>query len=102
MITLDGHSLTLEQLAAIADDGAAVSLAGAAAGAVDAARAVVDRLAGGDAPVYGINTGFGSLAEVKISRHALGELQRNLLRSHAAGVGELLPARAVRAMIALR
>ena len=53
-------------------------------------------------PVYGINTGFGSLAEVKIPRDALGELQLNLLRSHAAGVGEPLPARAVRAMMALR
>src|SRR5829696_4942117 len=102
MITLDGHTLTLEQLAAIADDGVAVSLAPVAAAAVDAARAVVDRHASGDAPVYGINTGFGSLAEVKIPRHALGELQRNLLRSHAAGVDAPLPARAVRAMMALR
>src|SRR6185503_13546407 len=56
----------------------------------------------GDAPVYGINTGFGSLAEVKIARNALGDLQRNLLRSHAAGVDDPLPARAVRAMMALR
>jgi len=102
LITLDGNSLTLEQLAAIADDDAPVSLATHAAAAVDAARAVVDRHASGDAPVYGINTGFGSLADVKIPRHALGELQRNLLRSHAAGVGELLPPRAVRAMMALR
>jgi histidine ammonia-lyase len=102
MITLDGNTLTLEQLAAIADDYAPVSLATHAAAAVDAARAVVDRHASGDVPVYGINTGFGSLADVKIPRHALGELQRNLLRSHAAGVGELLPPRAVRAMMALR
>ena len=102
MITLDGNTLTLEQLAAIADDHAPVALGGAAATAVDASRAVVDRHASGEAPVYGINTGFGSLSEVKIPRHALGELQRNLLRSHAAGVGELLPPRAVRAMMALR
>src|ERR671912_1146544 len=101
MITLDGNSLTLEQLAAIADDFAPVALDPRAAAAVDAARAVVDRHASGDAPVYGINTGFGSLAEVKIPKHALGELQRNLLRSHAAGVGERLPRRAVRAMMAL-
>ena len=102
MITLDGKSLTLEQLAAIADDFTPVALGPAAAAAVDAARAVVDRHAGGDAPVYGINTGFGSLAEVKIPKTALGDLQRNLLRSHAAGVGEPLPARAVRAMMVLR
>ena len=102
MIKLDGETLTLEQLEAIADEDAPVALDARAAAAVDAARAVVDRQAGGDTPVYGINTGFGSLAEVKIPRSALGELQRNLLRSHAAGVGEPLPARAVRAMMALR
>src|SRR5215212_9811204 len=102
MIALDGNTLTLEQLAAIADAAAPVSLEARAAAAVDAARAVVDRHAAGDVPVYGINTGFGSLAEVKIPRHALGELQRNLLRSHAAGVDAPLPARAVRAMMALR
>ena len=102
MIILDGESLTLEQIEAIADEHAPVALGARAATAVDAARAVVDRHAAGDTPIYGINTGFGSLAEVKIPLNALGELQRNLLRSHAAGVGEPLPARAVRAMMALR
>jgi histidine ammonia-lyase len=102
MITLDGNSLTLEDLASIADEQEPVALDARAGAAVDAARAVVDRHAARDTPVYGINTGFGSLSEVKIPRHALGELQRNLLRSHAAGVGEPLPARAVRAMMALR
>ena len=102
MIILDGNSLTLEQLASISDDHAVVALDARAAAAVDASRAVVDRHAEGETPVYGINTGFGSLAEVKIPRHALGALQRNLLRSHAAGVGEPLPPRAVRAMMALR
>src|SRR3954466_2026588 len=102
MILLDGTSLTLSDLEAIADQGAPVALDPRAAQAVDAARAVVDRYAAGDAPVYGINTGFGSLAEVKIPRDALGALQRNLLRSHAAGVDTPLPARAVRAMMALR
>ena len=89
---------------AIADDGTRRSRCDArAAAAVDAARAVVDRARRrATTPVYGINTGFGSLAEVKIPRDALGALQRNLLRSHAAGVGEPLPARAVRAMMALR
>ena len=102
LITLDGNSLTLEQLASIADDHVPVALAARAAAAVDASRAVVDRFATGDTPVYGINTGFGSLAEVKIPKAALGDLQRNLLRSHAAGVGEPLPVRSVRAMMALR
>jgi histidine ammonia-lyase len=102
MIHLDGRSLTLAQLAAIADDHAPVTLAADAAARVDAARAVVDRQALGNEPVYGINTGFGALAETPIARDALGALQINLLRSHAAGVGEPLPAREVRASMALR
>jgi histidine ammonia-lyase len=102
MFHLDGNSLTLDALLEIADDSRAVGLTPAAARRVDAARAVVDRQAEGDAPVYGINTGFGALAETAIARDALGALQVNLLRSHAAGVGEHLPIRAVRASMALR
>jgi histidine ammonia-lyase len=102
MILLDGASLTLDQMLAIADDGAPVGLAPAAADAVDASRAVVARKAEGETPVYGINTGFGALAETAIPREALGQLQLNLLRSHAAGVGDPLPVRAVRASMALR
>lgn len=101
-ILLDGSSLSLEQIVDIADLGASVSLSPAAARRVEAARAVVDRLAAGDAAVYGVNTGFGSLADVRIAKDALSELQVNLLRSHASGVGDPLPARAVRAAIALR
>ncbi len=102
MILLDGSSLSIEQLLAIADDGATVALSGGAARRIDAARRVVEHRAAGDAAVYGINTGFGALAETAIPRDALGALQLNLLRSHAAGVGEPLPARAVRASMALR
>ena len=102
MIRLDGDSLTLDELLAIADQYEAVGLSDAAMQRVDAARAVVDRQALGDTPIYGINTGFGALAETAIARDALGALQVNLLRSHAAGVGEPLPVRAVRASIALR
>jgi histidine ammonia-lyase len=102
MILLDGRSLTLGQLAAIADGRDEVGLAPSARARVAAARAVVDRMAEGDAPVYGINTGFGSFAEVRIPREGLDILQLNLLRSHAAGVGEPLPARTVRATMALR
>jgi histidine ammonia-lyase len=102
MVILDGDTLTLDDLTAIADEHAPVALHPRAAAAVDASRAVVDRYAAGDTPVYGINTGFGSLADVKIPKPALDDLQRNLLRSHAAGVDDPLPARAVRAMMALR
>jgi histidine ammonia-lyase len=102
MIVLDGSSLTIEQLVAIADAGERVTLDEAARARVRAARAVVEARAGGDAPAYGINTGFGSFAEVKIAPDALNALQLNLLRSHAAGVGTPLPARVVRATMALR
>jgi histidine ammonia-lyase len=102
MILLDGSSLTIDELLAIADHGEPIGLAPAARERVQAARAVVDRRAHGDEPAYGINTGFGSFAEVKIAPGALEALQLNLLRSHAAGIGEPLPTRTVRATIALR
>jgi histidine ammonia-lyase len=102
VILLDGSSLTLAQLVAIADGGHAVGIAPDAVARVGAARAVVEEHAAGDAPVYGVNTGFGSFAEVKIPPEALDALQRNLVRSHAAGVGRPLPARAVRAAMTLR
>ena len=102
MILLNGADLTLDSLLAIADDYQTVGLAPDAAARVDSSRAVVDRQALGDAPIYGINTGFGALAESVIARDSLGALQVNLLRSHAAGVGDPLPIRAVRASMALR
>jgi len=102
MVILDGSSLTIEQLIAIADRGERVSLSDAARVRVQASRVVVDRRAAGDEPAYGINTGFGSFAEVRIPPDALEALQVNLLRSHAAGVGDPLPPRVVRAMMALR
>ena len=102
MVLLDGNSLTLELLLDISDNRAEVTLTPDARRRVERARAVVDRMASGDAPVYGINTGFGALAETPIPRASLGALQVNLLRSHAAGVGEPLPDRAVRASMALR
>src|SRR5688572_18024910 len=102
MIFLDGHSLTIEQVVAIANDFALVALTDAARARVRAARAVVDEFAARDTPTYGINTGFGSFAEVRIAQDSLAQLQVNLLRSHAAGVGEPLPVPVVRAAIALR
>jgi len=102
MILLDGDSLTLDRIVAIADDFVEVGLAPDAARRVAAARDVVARKARGDEAVYGINTGFGALAETAIPRAALGALQLNLLRSHAAGVGEPLPVPIVRATMALR
>jgi histidine ammonia-lyase len=102
MVLLDGRSLSLEHLLDVADGPAPVALAAPARRRVAAARTVVDRVAAGDAPVYGINTGFGSFAEVRIPSDSLERLQLNLLRSHASGVGEPLPVRTVRAMMTLR
>jgi histidine ammonia-lyase len=102
MVLLDGASLTLSELVAIADAHETVGLHPGAAARVDRARTIVEQKARGDEPVYGINTGFGALAETAVPRHALDALQVNLLRSHAAGVGEPLSARAVRAAMALR
>jgi histidine ammonia-lyase len=102
MILLDGSSLTLPDLFAIAYDHAPVGLTAPARDHVRAARALVDARASSDEPAYGINTGFGSLSDVRIPRDQLAALQLNLIRSHAAGVGEPLPAPAVRATMALR
>jgi histidine ammonia-lyase len=101
-VLLDGHSLTIDQLTDIADGRATVSLAPEARQRIETSRAVVDRHANDERPLYGINTGFGALAETTIPREALQQLQLNLLRSHAAGVGEPLPVRSVRAAMALR
>ena len=102
MIELDGSSLTLDALERIARDHAPVRLTPAAAARVTAARAIVDRHIASGAPVYGVNTGFGALADVAIPADRLAALQLNLLRSHAAGVGEPLPVATVRALMALR
>jgi histidine ammonia-lyase len=102
MVALDGSSLTLEALGRIAYDNEPVQLKASAAARVRASRAVVDKFAAAGTPVYGINTGFGALADVAIAADQLSALQLNLLRSHAAGIGEPLPVPAVRALLALR
>jgi len=102
MIELDGSSLSLDQLVAISHHDEQIGLTDAARQRVRAARAVVDEFAHHDEPTYGINTGFGNFAEVKIPADQLDTLQVNLLRSHAAGVGDPLPVPVVRATMALR
>ncbi|MGL4974749.1 MAG: histidine ammonia-lyase, partial [Bosea sp. (in: a-proteobacteria)] len=82
--------------------GATVRLDPAAQPAVDAAAATVAAIVAKAAPVYGINTGFGKLASVGIAAGDLETLQRNLVLSHAAGVGEPVPAAIVRLMLALK
>lgn len=102
MILLDGGSLSITDLLSIADDFEEVGLSPDARARVLASRAVIDAKAGGEAAVYGVNTGFGNFAETRIDNADLAALQLNLLRSHAAGVDTPLPVRAVRAAMALR
>jgi histidine ammonia-lyase len=102
MVQLDGDTLTLEQLAAVARDGQPVRLADAARARVTRSREVIERVIAEGRTVYGVNTGFGKLADVRISPDRLRELQINLLRSHACGVGEPLGEAETRAMLALR
>jgi len=97
--------LSLEALAQVARGSRRVEIGKSAAAAMSRSRAVVDAVvAGGDtAPaVYGVNTGFGALAEVRISAAQVARLQQNLVRSHASGVGSPLPRDAVRGMMLLR
>src|SRR5436305_862883 len=101
-IVLSGDRLSLEEVGAVARGGARVEIAAAARERVRAARALVERIAEGDVPTYGINTGFGTLAEVSIPRGDLRKLQRNLVLSHAAGTGAPLPPPEVRALMLLR
>jgi histidine ammonia-lyase len=101
-VVIDGNSLTLEQVGAVARDRAAVSLAPHARQRVAVTRRVVEDIVARRAVAYGVTTGFGKLSEVAIPPDRLAELQVNLVRSHAAGVGDLLPEREVRAMMLLR
>ena len=101
-LELDGRSLTLEQLNAVACTGRPVNLAEDAALAVDRARAAVNEILDRGATVYGVNTGFGHLARVSVAPQDLGQLQRNLVRSHAAGVGVPFSIEATRAITLLR
>lgn len=102
MIILNGESLKLEDLKRIAKDHEKVAVDPKNIIRVNQAREIVKKLANGDDAVYGINTGFGHLAGVKIAKQELSDLQANLLMSHACGVGDPLPKETVRAMMALR
>jgi histidine ammonia-lyase len=101
-IVLTGNDLTFDQLYAVALRNEAVSLAPAAVTRMKASRAVVDRLVAANETAYGINTGFGKLASVRISAEQVRQLQINLVRSHACGIGTPLSIPETRAMMLLR
>jgi histidine ammonia-lyase len=98
-LVLEGGALSPADVESVARRGRPVVIGAAAASAMEAARRLVEARAAGAAAVYGVNTGFGSLATRRIEPAELRQLQRNLVRSHAAGVGEPLPPDAVRAMM---
>jgi histidine ammonia-lyase len=100
-IALDPGRVPLASWQAIYN-GAAVSLADGCGPKIDAAAAAVERMVARGKPVYGINTGFGKLASVRIEPEQLEQLQRNIVLSHAAGVGEAMPAPLTRLMMALK
>jgi histidine ammonia-lyase len=101
-VELDGRSLTLEDVAAVARGSARVALAPEARRHMLATRRFVEDAARSGEAVYGITTGFGKLSEVSIPPAQIEALQVNLVRSHAAGVGEPLPRDETRAMMLLR
>ncbi len=101
-IALTGNELTFEQLHAIAAAGESVEVSPLAVERMLASRAVVDRLVESGATAYGINTGFGKLASVRISTEQVKQLQVNLVRSHVCGVGAPLSETESRAMMLLR
>lgn len=102
MITLTPGTTTLAQLESLWRDGSAAKLAPSARPGVETAAAQVAKAAAGSEAVYGVNTGFGKLASVKIESKDTATLQRNLILSHCCGVGEALDVPTTRLMMALK
>jgi histidine ammonia-lyase len=102
MVELDGGRLTIEQVVSVAAGRDSASVARESIDKMLRSRAVVDRLATGDAPVYGVNTGVGLLADVRVPPADLNQFQHNIVRSHAAGTGDPLAREEVRAMMLIR
>jgi histidine ammonia-lyase len=101
-VQLDGESLSIGEVRRVAAWGARVELADGTVEKMDVSRALIERLAAGEEPIYAVNTGVGLLADVRIPREDLDRLQRNVIRSHAAGVGDPLSREVVRAMMLIR
>ena len=101
-VVVNGDGLTVEDVVDVAHGEASAELAGTVAAAMEPSRAVVKDSLAGDAPVYGVNTGFGALADTRVGERDLVRLQAAIIRSHAAGTGEPLGDAAVRALLLLR
>jgi len=102
MVSLDGSRLTFDEFHRVARLDEPIQIAPAALPAMLHSRAVVEKLASGDDPVYAVNTGVGLLADVRVPPDELEQLQRNVVRSHACGVGQPLARDEVRGMMLIR
>ena len=101
-IELDNHGLSAASVVEVARDGALVTLTSSAVEAMATTREIVDRMAASPTPAYGISTGFGALANRHIEPERRRDLQRSLIRSHAAGMGPVVEDEVTRAMMLLR
>src|SRR2546423_6066024 len=99
---IDGETLTIENVHEVAFDRRRVALDPRAAQKMSASRVVIDAIVSEDRIVYGVSTGFGKLSDVHIGHDQITPLQHNLVRSHAAGVGDPFPEVEVRALMLLR
>jgi histidine ammonia-lyase len=101
-VSITGNDLTLEQFSRVVFDNTLVRLDRGARKRMQSAYSVVHLLAAGDTPVYGVNTGFGKLSDAHVGPKNIGQLQLNLIRSHACGVGEPLSEAETRGMMLCR
>src|ERR1044072_2669900 len=101
-VELTGQTLSLAQIANVAHGGEAIRIGVSAHERIKASRKVIDGIVAKGAVVYGVSTGFGKLSDVHVPAHELRQLQLNLVRSHACGIGQPLSEPEVRAMILLR
>src|SRR5437870_12432393 len=99
---LNGEQISLRELAAVALGGEAVHVSSLARPRILASRKLIEQIVARDVVVYGVNTGFGKLSDVRIPHAELRQLQLNLVRSHACGIGQPLSEAEVRAMMMLR
>src|SRR5690349_8836475 len=102
MPALDGQHLTIAEVGAVARGLSSVTLDSTAVTRMERSRALIDELAAGEDPIYAVNTGVGLLADQRVSRQDLDQLQRNVIRSHCTGVGDPLSREVVRAMMLIR
>lgn len=101
-VKIDGNHLTIEEIIAVARNGAYVELAPEAKVAINQSRSWVEEIIQSGKPVYGINTGFGVFSDIQISAEDSAQLSRNLILSHTVGTGDRLPDEIVRAAILVR